>query len=255
MQNEKLQQDNLPNPEFNRPPNSYTKKVNKEVKNILRKRLITIIATGIVLVLGVTYIILKAIDNYILTIGINNNLEKGIILSDTPDFKKRSVILSADGIKKLSHYTYEWFEGQLEEKDGSHNGNNYIAYTFYLRNEGFTIIDYQYTIEMLGMSKGTENAVRFMVIRNDERVVYAAPNKETGNPEYIAPGRVDELTVPFVNSDTAADVLREDINPGEVDKYTIVIWLEGTDSECVNDIIGGTIRFRMFFNVLIEDDE
>ncbi len=28
----------------------------------------------------------------------------------------------------------------------------------------------------------------------------------------------------------------------EMDKYTVVIWLEGEDPECVNDILGGTIE-------------
>ena len=35
--------------------------------------------------------------------------------------------------------------------------------------------------------------------------------------------------------------------PGEVDKYTVVIWLEGEDPECVNDILGGTIEMMFKF--------
>ena len=31
----------------------------------------------------------------------------------------------------------------------------------------------------------------------------------------------------------------------EVDKYTVVIWLEGNDPECINDIIGGELKMQM----------
>jgi hypothetical protein len=39
--------------------------------------------------------------------------------------------------------------------------------------------------------------------------------------------------------------LRENFQPGEVDKYTVVIWLEGNDPECINDIIGGELKMQM----------
>lgn len=30
---------------------------------------------------------------------------------------------------------------------------------------------------------------------------------------------------------------------GDVDKYTVVIWLDGDDPECVDKIIGGAVEF------------
>ena len=32
--------------------------------------------------------------------------------------------------------------------------------------------------------------------------------------------------------------------------YTIVIWLEGNDPDCVDAIIGGTIKFTMEFKII-----
>ena len=38
---------------------------------------------------------------------------------------------------------------------------------------------------------------------------------------------------------------RSDMVPDQVDKITIVIWLEGDDPECVNAILGGEMKIHM----------
>ena len=38
---------------------------------------------------------------------------------------------------------------------------------------------------------------------------------------------------------------RNDFKVGDVDKFTIVIYLEGDDPDCLNDIIGGEIKMHM----------
>ena len=38
---------------------------------------------------------------------------------------------------------------------------------------------------------------------------------------------------------------RTDFKPGDVDKITIFIWLEGDDPECVDNILGGEIKMHM----------
>ena len=43
---------------------------------------------------------------------------------------------------------------------------------------------------------------------------------------------------------------KEGFEPGDKDKYTIVIWLEGNDPDCIDDIIGGTIKFGMDFSIV-----
>ena len=38
---------------------------------------------------------------------------------------------------------------------------------------------------------------------------------------------------------------RENFNPGDIDKFTIVIFLEGDDPECLDNIIGGEMKMHM----------
>ena len=41
---------------------------------------------------------------------------------------------------------------------------------------------------------------------------------------------------------------------GNVDKYTVVIWMEGDDPECVDKIIGGSVQFSMTIDADYEDE-
>ena len=41
---------------------------------------------------------------------------------------------------------------------------------------------------------------------------------------------------------------------GDVDKYTVVIWLDGDDPECVDKIIGGAVEFGFDFDSSETDD-
>ena len=41
---------------------------------------------------------------------------------------------------------------------------------------------------------------------------------------------------------------------GNVDRYTIVIWMEGDDPECVDSIIGGSVQFSMRIDADYDDE-
>ena len=47
---------------------------------------------------------------------------------------------------------------------------------------------------------------------------------------------------------------RKDFKTGTSDKYTVVIWIEGNDKECVDAIRGGHVRMNMIFST-IDDEE
>ena len=44
-------------------------------------------------------------------------------------------------------------------------------------------------------------------------------------------------------------------NPNGIHKYTIVIWLEGDDPECTNELIGSKIGMNFTINLLGEENE
>lgn len=54
-------------------------------------------------------------------------------------------------------------------------------------------------------------------------------------------------TYPWMNQDVVCSEKREKIKDHEVDKYTVVIWLEGDDPDCTDDLFGGHVEFNMNF--------
>ena len=38
---------------------------------------------------------------------------------------------------------------------------------------------------------------------------------------------------------------RKNIKPGDLDKITVVVWIEGDDPDCTNALIGGHVRLNM----------
>lgn len=62
-----------------------------------------------------------------------------------------------------------------------------------------------------------------------------------------ASGAYQFNTVPFASKRTITTGLRKDIEDDGMDKFTVVIWLEGEDPECVDKIIGGELELAMSF--------
>ncbi len=137
--------------------------------------------------------------------------------------------------------------------------------------------------------KGMQKAIRIMVLttRYDSEGKELAPDvkiyaqkKEDGTPEHIAydsdqldvqrPIPLDKLnlgsavklqdnvTTPFVEKreEYTKDetfyvdlILGQDLNGGEIVKYTVVMWFEGSDAQCVDNILGGYCVVRLEFGV------
>ena len=130
--------------------------------------------------------------------------------------------------------------------EGSNNGKNYMAYTYYIRNAGKETVDYYAQIQLENAAKGAEEAARVAVWRNDEQIVYASPAKDGG---------AEEGCVNFISDEIVCNYDVYDFEVGHVDKYTVVIWLEGNDPECVDAIIGGSVEFSMYMNAIMDEKE
>ncbi|MBQ2446440.1 MAG: hypothetical protein II272_08345 [Oscillospiraceae bacterium] len=214
-------------------------------RNVMLK-LGIIILLIIILLLGAFYalsVFVNKAGNF--TVWIQDGDMNLITLSDTPDFEKCSTMLEADIIPQMDNITKSWMPDNLTEIDGCHNGENYIAYTFYLKNAGINEIDYSSQIDIQAVTLGADHAVRVMVIKNGEERVYAKAQKDSTEPE--------PDTEPFLSNTVVMSDVTESFEPGEFDKYTVVIWLEGEDPECIDNIRGGVVKMSMHFKVLETD--
>ena len=215
-------------------------------RNVLL-RVFSIVLLFATLALGTFYALFAFVNkagNFTVWVPQGNDA-RAITLSDTPDFAECSTMLEADVIPQMDNITRSWMPAVLDDVDGCHNGEYYIAYTFYLKNVGTEEIDYSAQIDIHGVTLEADNAVRVIVIKNGEETVYAKAQKGSTEPE---PDTVAFLSNTVVMSDTT-----ESFQPEAVDKYTVVIWLEGNDPECIDNIRGGVVKMSMNFQVLEAD--
>lgn len=177
-----------------------------------------------------------------------NRLElfrRGVAIADNGDFNNATARLAADALDNGTNIAAEDLPDNLDDIDGSHNGKNYVAYTFYIRNAGKTDLGYSAKLKAVSASKGVEKAARVRVYRNGEPTTYAAA-AANGSPE--------PNTEPFASKDVVTTISHANFRVGDVDKYTVVIWLDGDDPECVDKIIGGAVEFGFDFDSSETDD-
>ena len=175
-----------------------------------------------------------------------NRLElfrKGIAIDEDPYFSRPTARLTASTVVDATNISADEIPENVDDIDGGHNGENYMAYTYYVRNAGKEDVAYNASITLDACSKGAEEAVRVAVWRNGKKTVYAYPSA-TGEPE--------EDCVTFESPGVVCTFQEDDFLVGYVNKYTIVIWMEGDDPECVDKIVGGSVEFSM--NIDADDD-
>ncbi len=212
----------------------------KRKKKIIRNAKIALIT--FILLLLVLYVVIGIIyssGTFSISLDKNLYLERGIIVYDDPTYKAFRTELNAPSVDSFDNISYKWLPDDLDQYDGSHNGDNYVAYSFYIENMGDKVSDYWADMIIDDVIKGVDEAIRVRLYKNGEYVTYAKVSK-TGNPE--------KDTVPFMSDTLIVREHVEDFKPGDINKYTVVLWVEGSDPECTDNILGGEIKIHMEFN-------
>lgn len=214
-----------------------------------RRRLYGGILAGLLAILLIMYIISMLLTQWgdlVISVG---DLRDGktIMLSENADFSDAAVKLNGGSVKDVTNITKDWLPKTLDtEKDGAHNGENYLAYTFYIKNTGDQDLDYQTVMNVTGVSKSVDEAIRIMIYKNGKETVYAKGTKADRE-------KAESDAVKWVSEDQVLDIESSPLAAGETDKYTVVMWLEGNDPECLDPLRGGHMRSQMIFNVLSDE--
>lgn len=138
----------------------------------------------------------------------------------------------------MDNISVKWLPENLDtEANGSHNGYNYIAYSFYVVNGGNQTINYWYELDIDDVIKDVDEAIRIMVYKNGKTITYAKKSRTTGKAEIGM--------VPFKNKTIVFIGTSKRFKPKSRDHYTIVVWIEGNDLECNNELLGGEMKMHM----------
>ena len=180
-----------------------------------------------------------------------------------------------------------WTNVADESENERYRNAGCFYYTFYIRNEGESTTGYAWDLRIDSEDKNVADAMWVMVFEDEEMTFYAKADQD-GNLQAL-PAQDDNTrgyrTAPFIDMakypDKQFEVIKEtelstyyrvkpepflsdylvasgtmeQVKPQEIHKYTVVIWLEGDDPECTDDLIGGHVGCGMYFRLIDEDSD
>jgi len=181
-----------------------------------------------------------------------------------------------------------WIDERVDKIDGSHNGKGYFAYTFYIQNAGEVPASYSYSISINSQSKSVRDAAWVMLFEDGKMCFYAEKTEDGDNqtlparddntrgyrePPFIKEAKFPSqqfekiendtskldyyrlIALPFESETVVTSGTVENTKPGEVHKYTVVLWLEGDDPDCTDELIGGHMGLEFNFETIEEQVE
>lgn len=221
------------------------------------------------------------------TINMSDGLfREGFVLSETVGFENPVTQLFCTPAENVPCISISVLPENLDTIDGQHNAT-YFAYTFYCRNEGESTVGYDWQVNLNSESRNLSSACWVMIFEDGEMAFYAKPNGETGGAEALpafddnSRGYVLQplgqfckspetqyqvikqektfsynrvVPIPFVTDSIVAQGKQEHVAPMDVHKYTVVIWLEGDDPDCTDELIGGHVGMDFYFQLTSEED-
>ena len=215
-------------------------------KHVLVTRILGLLVIILIAIISVTYVISYFYDkfgSFTVKVSKYDMVNQGLTLSETPEYDHTVSLLKADITYEMTNISGNDLPENIDMINGSHNGKNYIAYTFYLINGGEDTISYEGQLYMENISKGIDEAIRVAVYTNGEKMVYGKTKSNGSGPE-------SDCDAEFLSSTIVMRTNRSGFEPRNKDKYTIVIWLEGNDPDCLDNIIGGTMKLGMDFKIV-----
>lgn len=235
-----------------------SKGIREVEKNNKIKKYIKIAILVIMLVLLILYAVMRVIYNresFSITLDKTLYYEQSLIIYDDPNYKVFRTELQADSVDTFDNISYKWLPEDLNNSNGgSHNGDDYIAYTFFIENTGDAVTNYWGEIIIDDVIKNVDDAVRIRVYKTTdvkyegEVIISQSETVETTYAKANTFGGAEENTVAFESDQIVYTENENDFSPGEIDKYTVVIWIEGNDPDCTDNILGGEIKMHMSFN-------
>lgn len=220
------------------------------------------------------------------TISMSNKLfRQGFSISETPDFENPTSHLFATPAEEVPCISITNIPETVDRIDGAHH-DTYFAYTFYVKNEGDDIQNMSWQLRINSENKQVSDAAWVMLFVDGNMTIYAKAD-ESGTPQML-PAQGDNtrgyINLPFY--DAAADPenqfevikqtgavtywrikpkpfssdslvnngLVQEFHPEEMHKFTIVIWLEGDDPDCTDELIGGHIGMDFYMQLEEENN-
>lgn len=225
----------------------FLRRTAKEVRDYrVRMRVLSILLVMLILITGIAYVasvLYEKSGSFTVSVNKFEMTKYGLTLSENREMTHKASHLNAKIAQKMTNIAGETISSNVDMIDGEHNGRDYIAYTFYVQNAGEVEVSYDYTIKMSGVTNGLDEAIRVrLYVNSGEPVTYAKTKSDGTGAE---PG-----TTEFHSATVVTRERIEAFKPEDKTKFTVVIWIEGNDPDCIDWLIGGKMKLEMDIGVV-----
>jgi hypothetical protein len=202
-----------------------------------------IAAAVLLLIIYLIACLYKETGSFTISVNKHEMVKYGLSLCETRDLSKPASVLNMLIDEEITNIAGEDIPENVDMIDGEHCGDNHLAFTFYLFNAGdVDMINYEWQIKMSNIYNGIDEAIRVKLYIDGEPTVYAKTASDGSGAE--------PNTTEFYSSDIVALGRKDNFLTGSVTKFTIVVWLEGPDPDCLDWIKGGKMRLEMLFSIV-----
>lgn len=218
-----------------------SKILGKTVRSTRRLRLsIGLIFTGILSIVFIFVTIYGQYTGSYLIAVTDEAKQKGIAISDKRDFSTQASTISFEPMVPMSgvdDIDGSWVDVEaVKDHDGQYyvEGQQYLAYTFYLKNIGQETVNVSYVVKIEDDSKNVGMATVVRVLDYEVNFHDVLENDV-------------EHSKQFTNSNTIADVEIINFKPNDVKKFTFFVWFDGNYS--TPEMKGGAIKIEWVFGI------
>ena len=223
---------------------------------------------GVILALmALVYVISLLFNRYgSFTVTVRDFNDRNYMLSlcENDRFNTATSMLNSKAAKNVTNISRTSLPENLNDVNGEHNGDTYVAYTFYLKNTGTASYSYDYTLNISRATLNIDSAVRVRLYftpdyykAENDQINYGGAYTEYAKPKTNGNGlpetEIDGMVMTnFVSSEVITNGRVDNFNPGDMAKITVVIWIEGDDPDCTDDLLGGQFKVDMIMSIVSE---
>jgi hypothetical protein len=216
-----------------------------EIKQYRVRKKILFAALACLLVLVIVLYIVSALykrtGSFTVSLDKYDMMKYGLTLSESSDMSHNNSHLNMKIDEEITNIAGETIPANVDNIDGAHNGDNYVAYTFYLQNAGEVEVSCDYQVAISNVTQSLDEAIRLRLYVDGVATTYAKTRSDGGGAE---PG-----TLEFYSANVMARGRVDGFVPNEITKFTVVLWIEGNDPDCIDWLVGGQLKVEMIMSV------
>ena len=159
----------------------------KEVKSYQTQKHILLAALGLLVILvTILYIIAilyKRTGSFTVHLDKYDMTRNCLTLSESRVMDYRTSQLDANIKEDMTNISGSSIPKDVDMIDGEHNGDNYIAYTYYMENSSQVPVSYEYSLKISNVTQDLDEAIRIRLYVNGLPTTYAKTRSDGSGAE------------------------------------------------------------------------